>query len=477
MDIACDLVALALVVSALTVALHATRGLTTGGDPDHFRDIAQARTVLDGHPLADPYYRGEWAWYNPLLAWTLAVGSWLFGMSIGAFHAEAGPWLNLLGPIGFYALAVRLAGRQAALAGLALYLFFATGNEHSWASATYSPWLFAGNFAQGLFYLAALALVETDRNPTTGRALASGALVGATFLAHTAPALILAALACVMFPTRWRTLLIVGATAFCVASPFLLPLAFRYRFRVVHPEPIAYVYEPLSRDHLLGTLRQYGLLIGAALAGVWIVRSRFASAWLLIAVAFFAYAVAPTPPLVPSFHFWLYTTAALALLAGSTLAWLCPRPIAFIVVTLCLVAWNWPAYLTRRDLITVRAFSLLQKPEYLAASLRLRELTTPDDIVLGTYGAVYLIIGPAGRKTLAPDTKFSNPYVEFESREADRDRMLKGILAGDLPTVTRIALQRDISAVVSVGPTDCDAAMRLFPVSWRDGDICISLLE
>jgi hypothetical protein len=29
--------------------------------PDHFRDIAQAQTVRDGHFLSDPYYRGEWA--------------------------------------------------------------------------------------------------------------------------------------------------------------------------------------------------------------------------------------------------------------------------------------------------------------------------------------------------------------------------------------------------------------------------------
>ena len=42
-------------------------GLTWPYDGDHFRDIAQAQTALDGHPLADPFYLGEWVWYNPLL--------------------------------------------------------------------------------------------------------------------------------------------------------------------------------------------------------------------------------------------------------------------------------------------------------------------------------------------------------------------------------------------------------------------------
>ena len=120
-DVVFDLVSLGLILAALTVALRTTSGLTAPNDPDHFRDVAQAQTARDGHPLSDQYYRGEWAWYNPLLPWVLALGSALTHTEIETFHAQAGPWLNLLGPLAFYLLAVRLAGRRAALVALALY--------------------------------------------------------------------------------------------------------------------------------------------------------------------------------------------------------------------------------------------------------------------------------------------------------------------------------------------------------------------
>ena len=74
-DVVCDAIAAAFIILALLAARHATADLPGAHDPDHCRDIAQAQTVRDGHFLSDPYYRGEWAWYNPLLAWTLALGS------------------------------------------------------------------------------------------------------------------------------------------------------------------------------------------------------------------------------------------------------------------------------------------------------------------------------------------------------------------------------------------------------------------
>ena len=52
-DAVADLVALGLILAALTVALQTTRGLTAPDDPDEFRDVAQAQTVRDGHPLTD----------------------------------------------------------------------------------------------------------------------------------------------------------------------------------------------------------------------------------------------------------------------------------------------------------------------------------------------------------------------------------------------------------------------------------------
>jgi hypothetical protein len=472
-----DVLAIALIVGALAVAVRTTRDLNGAGDLDHFRDIAQAQTVRDGHPLSDPYYRGEWTWYNPLLAWTLAAGSWLHETTVETYQVHAGPWLNLLGPLAFYLLAVRIGGRRAAVAGLVLYLFFVTGNERSWASATYSPWLFVANFAQGFFFLTGLALLNADENPNIAPAVIAGALMGVTFLTHTAPALILAATSCIMFARRRRTLLAVGLTAFVVASPFLVPLAAFYRFHVVHAQPVAYEYPPISLARLPELFAQHALLIGAATVGLWLVRSRFGLVWLLASLGFLAYTLGPTPPLLPGFHFWLYTTAALSIFAGCAIAWLCPWPMAFVPIASAVVLWNWQAYSTRADLRLVRFYSLRRNPEHFAAAAFLRRVTKPDDVVVGTYGSVRLIIGPAGRKTIAPDPNFANPYRDFESRAADRDRMLAAINVGDLETVRSMARKYHAAAVVSSGDDECTAAMRLLSVSWRFGDACISMLE
>ena len=228
---AVDLLALLLILAALAVALTKTSGLTAPHDWDHFRDIALAQTVRDGAPLSDQYYRDEWVWYNPLLPWTLALGSAMTGAAVEVFHVRAGPWLNLLGPLAFYLLGIRWIGRSAAFIALAVYLFFSIGDGPGWAYATYSPWLYSNDFAEGIFFTAALALQAASDKPTLTRAGCAGALIGLTFLAHTAPALILVIVACAAFARRWPMLLTTGAAAFVVASPFLYSIGLQYHFR------------------------------------------------------------------------------------------------------------------------------------------------------------------------------------------------------------------------------------------------------
>ena len=266
---AVDVLALALILAALAVALTKTSGLTAPPDQwDHFRDIAQAQTVRDGAPLSDQYYRDEWVWYNPLLPWALALGSAITGTSVEVFHVRSGPWLNLLGPLAFYLLGVRWIGRTAAFIALAVYLFFAIGDGPGWAYATYSPWLYSNNFAEGIFFTAALALQAASDRPTLTRAGAAGALVGLTFLAHTAPALILAIMACAAFARRWPMLLTTGAAAFVVASPFLYSIGLQYHFHVVNTAPLSWVWEGvLTSQTLPQFLKDNAVLIALAAFG------------------------------------------------------------------------------------------------------------------------------------------------------------------------------------------------------------------
>ena len=367
---AVDLLALVLILAALAVALTKTAGLTAPYDTwDHFRDIALAQTVRDGAPLSDQYYRDEWLWYNPLLPWTLALGSAMTNTTVEVFHVRAGPWLNLLGPLAFYFLGVRWIGRTAAFMALAVYLFFGIGNGPGWAYATYSPWLYSNDFAEGIFFAAALALQLASDRPTMARAVCAGALIGLTFLAHTAPALILVAMACAAFARRWPMLLTMGAVAFVVASPFLYSIGLQYHFRVINTTPLSWVWGELrTLDALPQFLKNNALLVGLAAFGAVITPSRLLLVWLATTIVLLLYAVSSTTPVVPAFHFWKWTTAAMTLLSGTTLAWLCsatpvhpwaavresPFPslgVNFIAVSLTVAAvvWHWPVYANRDD--------------------------------------------------------------------------------------------------------------------------------
>jgi hypothetical protein len=472
-----DLVAAALIVLALVVALRTTRDLPGAFDPDHFRDIAQAQTARDGHAFTDPYYRGEWIWYNPLLAWTLAAGSAVTHTTVENFHIHKGLWLNLLGPMLFYALGVRLVGRRAALGGLAIYLFFLVGSEQSWLTATYSPWLFAGNFSQGLFFGAALVELWAAENPTFPRVVLAGACIGLTFLAHTAPALILAVTAVALFWRRWAALAVAGATALLVASPFLVSIVWHYRLHVLNPEPIQYVYDPISPRRILQMIAGHWFFITLAVAGLWRMHSRLVWAWLLAAAGLTASTMFGLTPIIPAFHFWLYFTALVALLAGRTLAFVCrPAPV-FIGLILVAVAWNWKPYTERADLQGGRFLAARRVADHIDAMKLLRMVTDSDDVVFGTPAAVRLIIGPAGRKTVAPDPLFSNPYVEYGSRRADRERMLAAFHSGDVKTFEQLARARDVRAAVLTGADDCSAAAQMFPLTYRTREVCISLIR
>ena len=216
-------------------------------------------------------------------------------------------------------------------------------------------------------------------------------------------------MACALWVTRPRILMTAGLAALVVASPFLYGIGVHYHFHVLNRAPLSWRYQPITRNDLPETLQRNGLLIGAALIGLVVAPSRFVAAWLVAAAGFLVYTVAPLPRLLPAFHFWLYTTAVLAVLAGATVAWLFPKPYTVPALTVVLVVLHWSAYVNRSDLVDGRHGSQQRDPNHVAASIFLRKVTRPDDVVLGTWGTVNLIIGPAGRKTVASDLVLFQP--------------------------------------------------------------------
>lgn len=500
--------AAAVLLLALAVALgqglRVTRGLLWPPDEDLFRDLAQARTMADGGWLADPFSRGERTWYNPLAPGLVALFSRLTGRETNEAMLVLGPWLGLLGPLAFAALAWSLAGPRAAAAATLLLLFVVPGRAPALLCATYSPWPFAAQVALGPFLLGLLAALSAARRPSPARFALAGALLGATFLAHTAPALllgaVLAGLALLPPPVpgsaaprgvvRLTRLGVALAVALAASSPFVWSIAIRYRLRVLNPAPGSWTWPGTgladAGPALLG-LAGRPVLVGLVLLGLAVAlrprpgalpgaaldapARRLLLAWLGFDLALAAYAygqpaLAPlgAPPLVPAFHFWLHLGApasvlgGLGLVAAADLAARRAAPPArarlawglTLVAALALAAAAFPGWLSRDDFGEAR-----RKAEYygsradrLAAHRWVRTHTGPDDVFLAEHDAGLRVVATAGRKLVCLDEHFSNPFVPWEGRARHAAVMLRHLDAVGHDVFHRLAVTERVSYVL-----------------------------
>ena len=185
------------------LGIQGTRNLDWPDDPDLFREGAQAQSFADGQMLNDPYYLGEWIWYPPLVPGLVAGLSRITGTPVPTVYAQAGAYLNMLGPILLAALVARCFGSLASLVALAVFLYQVPRGPTG-AAPFYSTLLYSGNFAQALFYLTLLAYVSLAEE-RRARYVLTGALLGLTFLGHAAPFVVLAVLFFVEFTrAAWR---------------------------------------------------------------------------------------------------------------------------------------------------------------------------------------------------------------------------------------------------------------------------------
>jgi hypothetical protein len=340
---------------ALWRGVLATGDLDWPFDADIFRDIGNAQAILDGHFWADPAYRGEWRWYNPLVPAVVAGIAKVTDLPIHLLYTRSGAYLNLLAPLSFYLLVASLFGRWTATASTLAFLFVTSENLVPWSTATYSPWLFAQVFVQALFYL---TLAAYHRARTTARLrwfVVTGALLGATFLGHTAPALLLMGIIGLLTlgdlcgrPTRdgaWSAALrrhvggeivAMGLPALVVSLPFLATIVGVYHLRVINTIPSHFIDDSLFLNVARTFLRQEFVALSSAVALCGLVnvacrRARPARRGILLfwlglcgaAVLYgylwqflqLRYAVEP-PMVVPTFHFMFYLKALQAVFFG-----------------------------------------------------------------------------------------------------------------------------------------------------------------
>jgi hypothetical protein len=480
--IACAAVAAVLIVLAFRPAVEALSGLSYPYDPDQFRDVGATQAFLDGKGVADPLYRGERVWYNPLLSWVLAGAARVSGGDVRATYMAAGPLINLLAAAIFFSAISVLYGPLPALLTMACYLFWPWFDE-PWVTPCLSPWMFPNKLGFSFFCATLLAYWHASRTLRIRAWLIAGFLLGCTFLAHSAPALILGAsgLLAVFLPSaprppvRWRlkALAALAGTAAVVSLPYLWSIVVTYHVYIVNDAPTGWAWPDLDSDHIRQVLtRAESVSTIPFLAGVWVIVTRFRRDpaarllvwWLLSAALLFAYGwLQQTQHLVsfvPQYHYFLYITAAsmvfigvgvaaaigyVAAAAGKWIRWRhAPAAITAILASAAVAVFTvltYPQFLQRADFNEYRrdAVSISRDLEKSDVVGRILQNTAPGAVILATAEDSLWRVAPTGRYVVGVRPEFSNPFVLFEPREAAQDQMLAAFLARDWRTLNELA--------------------------------------
>lgn len=506
----------------LMCAVALWHGVATTGDldwpfdADIFRDIGNAQAILDGHFWEDPAYRGEWRWYNPLVPTVIAGLAKVSGLPVHLLYTRGGAYLGLLAPLSFYLLVASLFGRWTAAASTLGFLFVTSENLVAWSTATYSPWLFAQVFVQALFYLTLTAYHRARTSARPRWFVVTGILLGATFLGHTAPALLLGGIIGLLTlvdrgvrqtrdgaggAARWRhiggELIAMGLPTLLISLPFLATIVGAYRLRVINTVPSHFIDDSLFLNVARTFLRQEFVALSSAFAlyGLIAVARRRARpirrgillAWLGLGGAAVLYgylwqflqtryAVEP-PMVVPTFHFMFYLKALQAVFFGyglSGVSALAVRGIArlappswhggagagrgpilerLVLVGLLLMCFvrAYPTYSGRHEFTGAPETAREVEKNFVVpvAFAWIRAHTGPTDVLLASDKQALFLAVAAGREVVVMNQYFSNPYVDWRSREIARTTMYRYLAIGKHEEFSALARRYGVTFVLA----------------------------
>jgi hypothetical protein len=381
-------------------------------------------------------------------------------------------------------VAHRWFGRKVAGLSLVCMVFLLCGNWPSWAVTTFSPWLFTANFAQGIFLFAVAVVPSTFERPSRGRVVRLGVLLGIVALTHTAPTVLLAVL--IATAALWshrrklmgtweavRSVAAVAVVAIAVSSPFWMPIVLRYRLKVRNPGPSGWTWDQITPHAVAGFVGHFVgrwpfVLLALGLP-MWIKHrtARLSELKVVVLVAWTAWSafgfVASTyrathrpgaafvPNLVPSYHWLLYLSLALCVWFGLAVAavadWAALRVhranssgAVAAMAALIAVAVSVPAWRTRQDLRGDgrAAREMVQSFEDFRASTWIAENTTSKDTIVyaGSDPAGLIVVGLSGRRSLVVNELFSNPFVDWERRDAARVAIVDAVERCDLAALS-----------------------------------------
>ena len=500
-----------MIAAAIPDLLGVTAGLRVPPDPDLYRSAAITQTLVDGAWLGDPFFAGEWNWYNPLVPAVVAVLHAVTGTPVLELYARAGVVLNMFGPIAFWALVRTIFGSGTAVAAVFAFLFLPP-RLPGWSTAGYWPWLFSSIFTQAAFYAGLIAVDRAVRSAQMSWWLVAGLSLGIVFLGHTAPAIIFGGVVVLAAVRMWRTsglterpvliqegqspglaasralvLLTASlATALLVSLPVVLAVAVRYRFAVLNRVLSLYAYPETEPGNIIGFLADHQNAGGAlALIGAAFLvfdRERRQRAWVIgywgavngvILLLHFGRPALESigvrlPQVVTAFHFVLYGEALVMILAGYAM-WRMAEGLAgvatqitfkdrqAIVARVLLVAVivfairpALPVRRAREDFQEShdRALRYQSRQDDRRVREWIRASTPPGTVFLASYRMSLFVIAPAGGKVVALDPVFANPYVDLATRERDQRRMEERIFENDRSGYCRAAAGDQVRYVI-----------------------------
>lgn len=488
-------VAVLLTIPAYLYGVRVLSGREWPTDPDLLRDAGSAQAILDGHFGKDPLYLGETAWYPPLMPLMLAGLSKILGVPVLHVAAKAGIHMNLL-PLGIFVFVLwRMFGRLAALCGLAGFLYLANGRLPLWCDVGLDPDPFSISFFFAAFPLG-LYFAHRLIQPGTRHHIAAlaGLLLGITFLGHPSTAMML----CILFGSVMAVDLLRNVRARCPVMPTLMNSLLIFGIGAIGAwlllHPLYEAYGMHSRNHHSTTWQHIELffpnhlartpwtLVLASVGLACILRRNDRTGPLILFATAIPFAlfiwsgVSSTlanaagriviPSFVPAYHFHYHFKLMLCVLfavgTAHTLRWAVARPAAQQFVRTG-HAMRWMMLGGGIALLgAIATAMLLSIPQgkvrpYAATHAWLLQHTRPDDVILASNDVAMYLISPAGRKAVASDRFFSNPYVELASHAADRDSMFHHLSTGHLDEFMALAGRYDVRYVIPSGP---------LPTSW-----------
>jgi hypothetical protein len=472
-----------------------THDLTWPFDTDHDRDIAFIRNSLNGHFGRDPIYTGHYLWYNPLLFSIEAALVRLTGLPINIIVVRAGLYLDLLGPLSFFLMALQLFDLRIATASLLSYLFLACGDMEGSGAATYSPWLYPCTFTQCFFYFNMLLAYKAFRTQHNGWFVLLGVSTGVCFLGHTGPALltilILMSIQAGNFLRAWQSnrpgdsgrLLLQGLLVFIpfivVAMPILFFIAGKYHLQIQNHNPAEWRPDEMYWNRLPALIKENASvsLLVAGLGAVWfyrkmktpLIRSIIFN-WLAIAAVLYVYGASITgirdkfhiqlPDTVPCYHYFFYLKALQSVFFGFGLLYLLDLGFGFIgrqvsvlslgVIVLVLAIGYFPFYRNRID-FTMRRRLAVEKgrdSNRIAAYDYLVSRVPEDKVILCPEPNSTFPVMASGRKMVCTGVVFSNPYVDYRRRYRDDSLMLNYLRTGAPDSARRLFDDYQVSYVM-----------------------------